>query len=205
MLSKDFRKKAWTALSGKWGTFAVIVLIYAIISAICGVLSSFAGIGSLIALLITGPFTVAFALLGIKVIRGEGITVADMFNGFKNLGNTFLLYLTNQIFIFLWSLLLIIPGIIKSFSYSMSYYIMAENPEISASEARKQSIIMMQGNKWRLFCLHFSFIGWYILCGLTFGILYFWVAPYVETATAAFYEDLKIRNANAYTTAQPTM
>ena len=76
----------------------------------------------------------------------------------------------------------------------MSYYILAENPEMSQSEARKESMRIMQGHKWQLFCLNFSFIGWYILVGLTFGILTFWVTPYMQTATAAFYENIKNSN-----------
>ena len=72
----------------------------------------------------------------------------------------------------------------------MSYYILIDNPGLSANEARKRSMAMMRGNKWRLFCLDFSFIGWIVLCVLTFGILVFWVAPYQEAARAEFYQDL---------------
>lgn len=72
----------------------------------------------------------------------------------------------------------------------MSYYVLADNPEISANEARKRSMQIMRGNKWRLFCLDFSFIGWWLLTVLTLGILSFWIQPYKESACAAFYSRL---------------
>lgn len=190
MVAKDFRNRAWSALNGKWGSVAVISLVYMLIVGACGALSS-TGIGSVALLLITGPLTVALASIALKVIRGEAFELKDLFDGFNNFTNTFLLYLLNSIFISLWSLLFFIPGIVKSLSYSMSYYIMAEHPEMTHTEARKASMAMMEGNKWRLFCLQLSFIGWYILCGFTFGILTIWVTPYVQTATAAFYEEIK--------------
>ena len=94
------------------------------------------------------------------------------------------------VFTFLWSLLFIIPGIIASYSYAMTPYILAEHPEIGVMDAINASKKMMSGNKFRLFCLHFSFLGWDILSLLTFGILRFWLQPYKETANAAFYREI---------------
>lgn len=99
--------------------------------------------------------------------------------------------LLSGIFVFLWSLLLVIPGIIKLFSYSMTKYILEEYPELTASEAIDRSRAMMQGHKFDLFWLYLSFIGWALLCVLTAGIGYLWLVPYMETAEAAFYEDVK--------------
>ena len=96
----------------------------------------------------------------------------------------------------LWSLLFVIPGIIATYSYSMSFYILRDNPDMDANAARKASIEMMKGNKWKLFCLELSFIGWMLLSMLTFGILLLWVGPYMETAKAAFYEELKAKQQN---------
>jgi len=188
MRAKDYRMQAWAALKGNWKTYAVITLIYMLISSACSAVPT---VGMLAALVISGPFTVAFAMISLKVLRAEGIEVSNLFDGFQNFKNTFLLGLLNFIFILLWSFLLIIPGIIKAYSYSMSTYILADNPEMEQAEARKASIEMMNGHKWELFCLHFSFIGWHLLIPLTLGILSFWVTPYVQTATAAFYENLK--------------
>lgn len=97
-----------------------------------------------------------------------------------------------DLFIFLWSLLFIIPGVIKSYEYRMMPYILGETPNISKEEAFELSRIMMMGNKWNAFVLDLSFLGWYILNGLTFGILgIFYVNPYVEQTDAALYQKLK--------------
>ena len=95
-----------------------------------------------------------------------------------------------SIYILLWSLLFIIPGIIASYSYAMTEYILADHPELSANEAISKSKQMMDGNKWRLFCLQFSFIGWSILCLLILGIGNLWLTPYKQAATAAFYREV---------------
>ena len=96
-----------------------------------------------------------------------------------------------RIFISLWSLLFIIPGIVKVFSYAMTPYILEENPELSANDAINRSRAMMRGHKFDLFWLWLSFIGWAVLSICTLGIGLFWLAPYMETSVAAFYEDVK--------------
>ena len=187
--ASDFRRQAWSCLKGKWGTAAICTLIYAIILGACSALS-FILIGPIVAFLLYGPLTMGMAAIALRIIRGFPFEVGTLFEGFKDFGRAFVCYLLIYIFTFLWSLLFIIPGIIKAFSYSMSFYIMLDRPELSANEARKLSMQMMKGNKWRLFCLIFSFIGWLLLCVLTLGILSFWVVPYMESAVAAFYQDL---------------
>ena len=96
-----------------------------------------------------------------------------------------------NLFIALWSLLFIIPGIIKAFSYSMTPFILEEHPELSANEAIDHSRAMMKGHKFDLFWLILSFIGWGFLCLFTFGIGYLWLVPYMDTSISAFYEDVK--------------
>ena len=98
--------------------------------------------------------------------------------------------LLKGLYVFLWSLLLVIPGIVASYSYAMTEYILAEHPEMTASEAIAASKEMMSGNRWRLFCLHVSFIGWAILCAFTLGIGNLWLNPYKNAATAAFYREI---------------
>jgi len=188
MLAKDFRNLAWTRLSGNWKNPVLVTLIYLAIA--MGV-SSVTVFGWIASVIIAGPLVIGYYAIALKIFKNEPIELSMLFDGFKNFTNSFFLYLTNQLFVFLWSLLLIVPGIVKQYSYSMSYYIMIENPEMSPTEARAQSQIMMQGNKWRLFCLDFSFIGWIILSGLTLGILMLWIMPYMETAHAAFYNEIK--------------
>lgn len=109
--------------------------------------------------------------------------------------NTFLktiaVSLVMTIFLILWTLLLIIPGIIKSFSYAMVPYILKDQPDVKVLDAITQSRKLMDGNKWRLFKLMFSFIGWILLIPLTLGFAIFWVGPYLEVAISRFYDDIK--------------
>lgn len=97
-----------------------------------------------------------------------------------------------DLYVFLWSLLFIIPGIIKAYEYRMVPYILGDNPNIDREEAFALSNMLMQGNKGKAFVLDISFLGWYILNGLTLGILgIFYVNPYVKQTNAALYLKLK--------------
>ena len=98
--------------------------------------------------------------------------------------------LLRGVYVFLWSLLLVIPGIIAGYSYAMTPYILAEDPRMSASEAIDRSKEMMTGNRWRLFCLQLSFIGWDILCAFTAGLGSWVLSPYKQAANAAFYREV---------------
>ena len=188
MRAKDFRQRAWAALSGKWGTAVLASLVYVLLA---GAINAIPGIGSVASLVLTGPLYLGLVITMSKILNDEPAEVANVFDGFKNFLNSFVLYVVNTLFVLLWSLLFIIPGIIKSYSYAMSYYILKDNPNMSGDEARKASIEMMKGHKWELFCLEFSYIGWMLLSILTFGILTLWVNPYMEVAKVAFYENLK--------------
>lgn len=116
----------------------------------------------------------------------------NLFHVYKNgLSNTILINIMQNIFVILWSLLLIIPGIIKSYQYSMIGYMLAENPKLDRKRAFELTKKMMNGNKWRLFVLELSFIGWYILSVLTFGIGIIFLLPYVQATNAQFYLELK--------------
>ncbi|MDE5549458.1 MAG: DUF975 family protein [Clostridia bacterium] len=187
--AKDYRQKAWSSLKDKWGVIVVIQLIYLVIMAACGALSRYY-IGALAMILLSGPLELGMNKVSLNVVRGEKVEVATVFDGFKDFSRAIVLQITNEIFIALWSLLFVIPGIIKTYSYSMSYFILLDNPEMSANDARKKSMEMMKGNKWRLFCLQFSYIGWILLSALTLGILELWVMPSMRTATAFFYQSL---------------
>ena len=189
LTAKDFRQEAWKKLNGKWGAMVLITLIYLFVLGV-GSVFAYTFIGALVPILIVGPLTLGFTIVSINIIRMKPIEVSQVFDGFRNFGNALLACVLNGLFIFLWSLLFIVPGIIKAYEYSMTYYILADNPAMSATEARNRSIELMRGNKWRLFCLQFSFIGWWILCGLTCGILSLWVVPYMQSAVAAFYQSL---------------
>jgi uncharacterized membrane protein len=142
-------------------------------------------------IIVTGPFTLGFANYYLKRIHDENIELINIFYGFKRFSQSFLLSLLIGIFTFLWSLLLIIPGIIKALSYSMAFYILSDNPNISPVEALRKSKIMMQGHKLQLFSLGFSFLGWILLCVLSLGIGFLWLYPYICLSSANFYENLK--------------
>ena len=145
-----------------------------------------------------------FVFVMLPMMLGFANAFLRLLTGGENdiLGNTYKIATKNywhkmwgmflmHIFIFLWSLLFIIPGIIKMFSYAMTPYILEENPELSAGEAIDRSRAMMKGHKFDLFWLWLSFIGWFILSLLTLGIGGLWLGPYQQTAIAAFYEDVK--------------
>ena len=187
MKAKETRALAWSKLKGNWGTAIGIALLYMIIS---GAASGVPILGVLGVIAIMGPMTVGLSLCFLKLSRSVKPEVGDLFSGFGDFLNGFVLYLLNEIFTFLWSLLFIVPGIVKSLSYSMSYYVLAENPGMDQDAARRRSMELMEGNKWRLFCLRFSFIGWLLLSALTAGLLLIMVVPYMQAADAEFYRSL---------------
>ena len=133
---------------------------------------------------------VGYSKFNLNIIDLKRTELSEIFSFFKHWSTAVLTGLLKALYTFLWTLLFIVPGIIAIYSYSMTSFILAENPDLTPDEAVAESKRIMQGNKWRLFCLNFSFIGWDILCGLTFGILSFWVGPYKNAATAAFYRSI---------------
>lgn len=124
------------------------------------------------------------------VDRQKEPEIGTLFGYFKYWKTTTAASLLQGLYVFLWSLLFIIPGIVAGYSYAMTNYILAEHPELTASEAIEQSKQMMSGNRFRLFCLQFSFIGWDLLCALTLGIGNLWLRPYKQAAEAAFYREV---------------
>lgn len=116
--------------------------------------------------------------------------LGTLFGYFRHWKATASTKLLQTVYVLLWSLLFLIPGILAAYSYAMTGYILAENPELTAGEALRRSKEMMSGNRWRLFCLQFSFIGWSILCSLTLGIGNLFLTPYREAAGAAFYREV---------------
>ncbi len=146
---------------------------------------------SLVAFIIGGPINFGLACFFLKLARKQEENFTDLFSGFYLFVKTFLLNLFIIFFSFLWFLLLIIPGIIALLRYSMSYYIINDNPELSPLEAIDLSKKMMYGHKGRLFLLGLSFIGWFILGIITLGIGFLYAIPYYHATIANFYQDLK--------------
>lgn len=143
-------------------------------------------------IIISGPLSVGMKGWFMRAWRGAEPPVKDVFLGFKMFSSSFTVCFLRDIYIFLWSLLLVIPGIVMSYAYSMAEYIMYENPRLSASQALRMSKTMTQGFKGELFVLDLSFWGWYILSGFTLGILgIVFVNPYYAYTHAAYYDRLK--------------
>jgi len=184
MRAKDFKTKAWDMLRTHYW---MLFLASLIVSLVLG-----GGSFTIIVLVVLGgPLTVGLNLMYLKSYRENNARIETIFSVFNDgFANYIAGYILKAIFTFLWTLLLIIPGIIKSYSYAMTEYILADNPEMDGIEAITKSRELMNGNKWRLFCLHFSFIGWMLLSILTLGIGFFFLTPYMQAATTAFYLDL---------------
>lgn len=153
------------------------VLIFALIYAIL-----YFVVGSVIA--------IGYAKFNLEIVDHAEAKVGTLFECMSMWKTAVVTRLLTSLIVLLWSLLLIIPGIVAAYSYAMTDYILAENPDMKAREAMKASKEMMKGNRWRLFVLELSFIGWLILCLFTCGLGVFALLPYQEAAYAAFYREV---------------
>ncbi len=131
---------------------------------------------------------IGYQSYALTLSRSDTADYRQLTDGLRSIGVFFLAILLTNIFTSLWAMLLVIPGIIASYRYRLTYYILLDNPYFSALDAIRASKEMMRGNKWNLFVLDLSFIPWHLLCSLTFGILYCWKLPYIETTYANFYQ-----------------
>lgn len=189
--AKEHRANARKALgnnifSTNWLMGLLVVLIYTLIVGAASTVSS--GIATIV---ISGPFMVGIAGCFLNIARNGSVTVESLFDGFKkDFLQSFLLGLMTSIFTFLWSLLFIIPGIVKAYAYSMAWYIKNDTPTYDWKQCMDESQRLMMGKKWKLFCLDLSFIGWIIVSSLVCGIGLLWVEPYMQAARASFYESL---------------
>lgn len=184
-------KMARESLKGKWGLAIGTFLVYGIIIGIIQGVANVYPISGLITLLIAGPFGLGATIFALKLSRNEDARLEQIFHGFNNFGLALGTYLLVLLFTFLWMLLLIIPGIIAALSYSMAFFIIADNKSIGAMEAIDLSKKMMYGYKWKLFCMGIRFFLWSLLCILTLGIGFLWLIPYMYVSYAKFYEDIK--------------
>ena len=191
----ELRTAARASLKGNWGKSILAVVTFVIISAIIASVGSFKGIGWVLELLyfvLVGSWVSGILAYFLKLVRNESPSLRLLFSQLPRLFAFFKLYFLVALYTFLWTLLLIIPGIIASFRYSLSFYIMIDNPEMTATEVINRSKAMMQGHKMKYFLLFLSFIGWYLLSIVTIGIGFIWLIPYVYATQASFYEDLRL-------------
>ncbi|EFV04835.1 MAG: DUF975 family protein [Prevotella salivae] len=195
----NYKNRALSALENKWGNFVAITFVYGFIIGVTQILSgdkdspAILHLIGLVLFILALPLTWGYQTLFLGAVRGGEATAKDMFEGynkelFSRVLTTTLLY---YVYVFLWSLLLLIPGCIKSYSYAMTPYILKDNPEMKNNAAIEESMRMMDGHKLELFLLDLSFIGWAILSILTCCIGFLWLVPYMNMARVNFYEDLK--------------
>lgn len=175
-----------------WICVGATILAFIVIGAASGVSSFVGGLG---ALFVGPPIMVGLQYFSLWIYRGDmpAPTIEDMFKtGFSDYGRKLGGILWMDLFIFLWSMLFVVPGIIKALAYSFTPYILAEYPHVPATEAVKISMRMTNGHKGEIFMMSLSFLGWFILSSLTMGIVgIFYVNPYFYTSQAGLYEDLK--------------
>lgn len=182
---EEIKSLAKGQISGK---ILMLFVCSLIVGAIVSVSSLIPVAGTII---LVPPLQLGITYIFLDITAGGEVDINRLFAGFKRLGQSICLYLLITIFTFLWSLLFIIPGIIKAFSYSQAFYILAEHPEMTASEALNESKEIMEGHKWELFVLGLSFIGWALLGSITCGIAYIWILPYMQATITNFYHKIK--------------
>ncbi len=184
--NRQLMQQARDALRGKWGLAVRTLFVYMLIAAI----SQIPLIGFFISIFLIPPLYIGWNIFSLAISRNKSASTSQLFEGFNQYWSAVGLYLLVIIFVALWTLLLIIPGIIAGLSYAMAPYILIDNPSISALDAIRQSKQMMYGYKWKLFDLYLRFLGWMLLSILTLGIGLLWVIPYANISAAKFYDDL---------------
>jgi uncharacterized membrane protein len=188
MTNAAITAQARATLKGSWKMPILAFVVYFFIFMF---LSFIPMIGWLASMIIAGPMMLGYCIFFLAFVRGEEIQLSRLFDGFQQFINALLAYILQAVFIFLWTLLLIIPGIIAAFRYAMTFYILADNPGMEGLTAITHSKELMMGKKWKLFCLGCRFIGWFLLGVLSLGIGFLWIIPYFQTSVTIFYEDLK--------------
>ena len=217
--NQDYKNAALAALKGRWAPalvssiviFALAIILIAPTAVLEGAAMAAVDMGhATVATAVTG--IVSFALIMLLPIffyyplcyigysntfnqlltGGDDRLTANMFsNTFKGYWRNVWACFLMMLFTSLWMLLLIIPGIVKAFAYSMTPYILKDNPELTANQDINLSVKMMKGHKGDLFVFELSFLGWHILAILTLGLLYIWLLPYYQTAKYKFLYDIK--------------
>jgi uncharacterized membrane protein len=216
MSYSDMRAKAREILAGNWKAAIIVTLLAGLLGglltgsgmpeldldeetlqylpdfvlAFLGWYAAIAGTLSIAQFILGGVIRQGYVVYLLKLHDGQEADVKDLFSQFYSFSDGFVLALLQSLFIALWTVLFIIPGIIAAYSYSMAPFLMQEHPELSPMEALKSSKAMMKGHKGELFTLELTFIGWDLLNLLTWGIGSLWLNPYKNAAHAVFYRDL---------------
>lgn len=198
----ECKSQAKQIMKGQWIIAFIAILIYAAIVIPISIISF--GIGTL---LFSSILLIALYNIFIYAYHTKEYKIENMTKNIKEgLSNKIVLSVLKTFYIFLWSLLFIIPGIVKKYSYYLAEFIARDNPDMDANQCLKESERLMNGHKWEIFILELSFIGWMLLSSLTFGILLIWVVPYMLQTTIIYidqniyklstYENIKQNNEN---------
>ena len=181
---KRVKTKAKAALEGNWLGAIVAFLLFVVLFAALDA----TGIGALL----SGVLVFGYACFHLELAKSKKAKLGAFLGGMlRRFFKKWIASLLVGLYVFLWSLLLLIPGLIKSYAYAMTPYIMQEKPKMGINEAITRSREMMDGHKWQLFMLDLSFIGWMLLSVLTLGIALVYVWPYYQAARAEFYKQIK--------------
>ena len=202
----EYKDMALESLNNNWGQGALVTFVY--ILTYCGIIFA---IGFFVGVFPSGseasrealsntivnvaglsllPLEFGLAANFLNLSRGKGLSISQLFDGFNDYKRIFTTLFLVQIYTALWALLLFIPGVVKSYSYSMTPFVLKDNPTMKNNEAIELSMKLMKGHKMQLFLLDLSMIGWALLCMLTLGLGVLLLQPYNTTAHAAFYRDL---------------
>lgn len=186
--NKELMAQARAALKNNWKLAVTTIALVTLIRLVTGAIP---GLSVIMPMLIAGPLALGVSVFALSISRGTEAELNQAFDGFERFGTALATYMLSVLFIILWALLLVVPGIIAALSYSQIYFILADNPDIGPMEAIDRSKKMMMGNKWKFFCLGLRFFGWMILSVLTLGIGFLWLMPYMTVTFAKFYDDVK--------------
>lgn len=229
--ASEFRQMARETLHGNWklamGTGLVASLIGAEIadtapngiSELQKVVQARPEVKSLMVVIIGGAGQMGYARFHLNLAEKKEASFSDLFSQFSRITDGVAMVFVRGFYIYCWTCLFFVPGFIKTYSYAMTPYVLMEHPEYSANEAITESRRLMDGRKWNLFCLTFSFIGWRLLCSIQYiipavllytqgrlsgvtvlflaglmgplNIGYLFLRPYEEAAFAAFYRDVR--------------
>jgi uncharacterized membrane protein len=181
-----------TQLSQQYASYIAGQITYAELAGQVSTMSGPVGLAYLYELLVAGALTFGITQIYLLYRRRQEAPTDVLFSGFSHYGRAFVLFLLMAIFTFLWTLLFVIPGIIAMYRYRLAFYILVENPDVGPLEAINISKELMRGNKWKLFCLHISFIGWAILAGIAVGLI---STPLSLTAAAGIGVEVTVLHA----------
>lgn len=176
---------AWNGLTGYWGISIGYFFVYLIFTTIVSALSF--GIGPII---IYGALAVGYAIFNLNISRKTNPKIGNLFDGFNSFISSLVAFICTMIVIIIGTCLLVIPGIYWGLGYSMTYFVIADNPKIGGLDAMSRSNQLMNGNRWKLVRFYIRSMLLLILGMIPFGLGLFVVIPWINVATAKFYEDL---------------